>query len=88
MAAIIPFIPLIVAGVSAAVTGVELANQPKPPVAPTQTTNLTQQAEAQTAAAMAQAEALTKRRGLASTVLTSPTGVTSGTQTQSATLGT
>ena len=88
MAAILPFIPLIVAGVSAAVAGVELTNQPSAPKAPTAITNQTQQAEAQQSAALAQAQALQKRRGLASTILTSPQGVSGGTQTQSATLGT
>jgi len=88
MAPLIAFIPLIAAGIGAAVTGVELANQPSAPAAPTQTASNTQQAQAQQAAALAQAQALTKRRGLAATVLTSPMGVNSGpTQTQTATLG-
>lgn len=81
--------PLIAAGVGAAVTGVELANQPKSPTAPTPIASETQQAQATQAAAVAQANALRQRRGLASTELTSPMGVQSGpAQTQSATLGT
>ena len=91
MAPLIAFIPLIAAGIGAAVAGVELTNQPsqtQAPQAPTQTQSNTQQAQAQQAAALAQAQALSKRRGLASTVLTSPMGVTSGpAQTQTATLG-
>jgi len=85
---IIPFIPLIAAGIGAATTGIELAKQPGAPKAPTPITNETQQAQASTAAALAQAQALQRRRGLASTTLTSPTGVAGSTQTQTATLGT
>ena len=89
MAFILPFVPLIAAGVSAAVGGIELANQPSAPKAPTQIQAQSQQAEAQQAAALAQAQALQRRRGLASTILTSPTGTSSGpAQTQTATLGT
>lgn len=89
MAFIIPFIPLIAAGIGAAVSGVELTHQPKAPTAPSQVSTNTQQAEAQQAAALAQAQALQKRRGMAATTLTSPLGVTSGpAQTQTATLGT
>ena len=88
MAFIVPFIPIIAAGIGAAVTGVELANMPQAPQAPTQQASQTQQAQAQQAAALAQAQALTKRRGMASTILTSPMGITSGGQTQTATLGT
>ncbi len=88
MAEIIPFIPLIAAGIGAAVSGVELTNQPSAPKAPTQTTSQTQQAETASAAALAQAQALQRRRGLASTILTSPAGVTGSAQTQTATLGT
>lgn len=89
MAPIIPFVPLIVAGVSAAVAGVELTNQPGAPKPPTQIQSNTQQAEAQQAAALAQAQALQRRRGLAATTLTSPTGVQSGPAiTTTPTLGT
>ena len=88
MAFILPFIPLIAAGVGAAVTGVELANQPKAPVAPTQQATQTDQAKAQDAAALAQAQALQRRRGQASTILTSPIGTTGSATTQVATLGT
>lgn len=88
---IVPFIPLIVAGIGAAVAGVELTNQPKAlqaPTAPTQTQSQTQQGQAQQAAAIAQAQALTKRRGMASTILTSPMGVTGGSSSTTSTLGT
>lgn len=93
MAFIIPFIPLIASGISAAVAGVELTNQPSAQSsqiqAPTQQQSNTQQAQAQQAAALAQAQALTKRRGMASTVLTSPMGTQSGpSETKVATLGT
>lgn len=69
MAPIIPFIPLIAAGIGAAATGVEIADMPKAP-----STNSTQTAQASTDAAQAEASALVKRRGMASTVLTSPMG--------------
>jgi hypothetical protein len=88
MAPIIPFIPLIVAGVGAAVSGVELSNMPSPPKSPTPIASETQQAREQTAAAQAQAQALKDRRGMAATVLTSPLGTQAPAQTQSATLGT
>ncbi len=86
MAPIIPFIPLIAAGIGAAVTGVELSNQPSAPKAPTVVGNQSQQAQAQQAAALAQAQELKSRRGIAATILTSPQGAASG-QTTSATLG-
>ncbi len=78
MAPLVAFIPLIAAGIGAAVTGVELSNMPKAPKAPTQIQSNTQQAQAQQAAAIAQAQSLSKRRGMASTILTSPMGVSSG----------
>ena len=81
MASLIPFIPLIAAGVGAAVTGVEIANMPKAP-----TSNSTAAANTATDAAQAQADALSKRRGMASTILTSPTGAGSA-STEKATLG-
>ena len=84
---IIPFIPLIAAGIGAAVAGVELTNQPGTPKAPTPIASNTQQAQAQTAAALAQAEALQKRRGASSTILTSPLGTAAPAQTTQATLG-
>jgi hypothetical protein len=85
-AAVLP----IILGISAVATGLETYsafNQPKAPVAPTQTQTSTQQAEAAQAAAQAQATALMQRRGMSATVLTSPMGVTGSTQTQRATLG-
>ena len=87
MAPLIAFIPLIAAGVGAAVTGVELANQPSAPKAPTPIASETQQAREAQAASLAQAQALKERRGMASTVLTSPLGTSAPAQTQSATLG-
>ena len=69
-------------------TGIyEAVNKPKPPTAPTQANTAQEQAQASQAAALAQANALTKRRGMASTILTSPTGVTGNPTTQKATLG-
>lgn len=89
MAPLVAFIPLIAAGVGAAVTGVELSNMPKAPTAPTQVASETMQAREQQAAALAQAQALKARRGMASTILTSPLGTTTGpSQTKQATLGT
>lgn len=71
---------------SAGVGIYEATNQPSAPKAPTQVDTSQQQAQASQAAALAQANALTKRRGLASTILTSPTGAGTAT-TQKATLG-
>jgi len=80
----------IVAGLAGIGTEIyALANQPSAPKAPTQTQSNIQQAQAQQASALAQAQELSKRRGLASTILTSPMGASSGpAQTQTATLGT
>ena len=86
MAPIIPFIPLIAAGIGAATAGVELANQPSAPKPPTQQQTTTQQSMAGEAAAQAEATALSKRRGLASTILTSPMGAGAA-STQKSTLG-
>ena len=82
---------LITAGVTAAATVGETVysalNQPSAPTAPTQAQTAEQQAKASQASALAQAQALTKRRGMAATMLTSPMG-TSGTATVGkATLG-
>lgn len=80
---------LISAGVGLATTGasigIEEAN--KPPAAPSAATTQEQQAQAANAAAQAQAEALTKRRGMASTQLTSPLGATGAANIGKATLG-
>jgi hypothetical protein len=62
-------------------------SQPSAPKAPTTTDTAQQQAQASQAAALAQANALTKRRGMASTVLTGPMGATTAPTTQKATLG-
>ena len=86
MAPLVAFIPLIAAGIGAATSAVALTHQPKAPTAPTPVASETQQAQAQQAAAIAQASALQKRRGLAATTLTSPLGAAPG-QTKSATLG-
>ena len=84
--AIVPILMAISAAASVA-TGVAAFSKPKPPTAPTAEQTRTKQAAAAQAAAQAQAAALSHRRGMASTVLTSPLGVTDGTQTQRATLG-
>jgi pyocin large subunit-like protein len=86
MAAIIPFIPLIAAGIGAATTAVAIAHQPDAPKAETPAKTATQESRTSEAAAQAQAAALTHRRGMASTVLTSPFG-SSTASTQKATLG-
>ncbi len=78
-----PFIPLIAAGIGAAATGVAIAEMPKAPTTPNTATD---EANAANAAAQAQATALAKRRGMASTVLTNPLGAGTAT-TQKATLG-
>jgi hypothetical protein len=83
-------LPSILLGVSAAgavASGVAALDQPKSPAAPTSTQTQTEQAEAAQAAAQAQATALTKRRGMASTIMTSPLGVGNAPNTQRSTLG-
>jgi len=85
--AVIPIILGISAALGAVSAGVSLADRPKSPAAPTAAQTQLEQAQAAEAAAQAQALALQKRRGLASTILTSPMGVTGGTTTQRATLG-
>ena len=86
-----PVTMLVAMGITAAVgTGVAAVSafdKPKAPTAPTQTQTQTQQAEAAQAAAQAQATALQQRRGMASTVMTSPLGTTGANQTKGATLG-
>ena len=68
-------------------TGIyEAVDKPSAPKAPAQAQTAQQQAQASQAAALAQAHALTQRRGMASTILTSPLGAGSA-NTQSATLG-
>lgn len=87
MAPIIPFIPLIAAGIGAATTGIALAKAPgPPPPAPTLPQVAEKSGDAALTAANAQALALTRRRGMASTILTSPMGTSSG-STQTSTLG-
>jgi hypothetical protein len=78
---------LALTAVSTGVGIYEAANQPSPPKAPTVQQNTQQQAQASQASALAQAQALTKRKGMASTILTSPLGVTTPPATQKATLG-
>lgn len=65
----------------------EAVAQPSAPTAPTQAQTAQQQAQASQAAALAQAQALTQRRGMASTILTSPLGTTGAASTQKQTLG-
>lgn len=81
---------LISAGVAAAGTASEMiysaVSKPSTPVAPTQAQTNEQTAQAAQASALAQAQALTQRRGMASTMLQSP--MTSGNATVGkATLG-
>ncbi len=81
-------------GIAAAATGAatvglgvyEAENQPSAPTAPSQAQTAQQQAQASQAAALAQANALTKRRGMAATQLTSPLGAGAA-ATQKSTLG-
>lgn len=87
MAPIVPFIPLIAAGIGAAATGIAIAEQPSAPAAPTATDTAKSQADSASAAALAQAEALQKRRGLAATMLTSPMGAQGKANVEKATLG-
>jgi hypothetical protein len=82
-------IPILL-GISAAGAGVEAISaltSPSSPKAPTAEQTQTEQAKAAQAAAQAQATALSRRRGMASTILTSPLGIQGSTSTQSATLG-
>ena len=82
---------LTIAAVTAATSiGTTLAgvfSKPKAPAAPAPATTNLQTAQATEAAAQAQATALTQRRGMASTILTSPLGVTGDTPTLKSTLG-
>ena len=73
-----------VSSVASAGTGIYSAlNAPKIPGMPSQT----DYAKQQEAAAQSQAEALLKRRGMASTILTSPLGASGSPGTKGATLG-
>jgi hypothetical protein len=76
----------VVAGVAGGVAETYSAfNQPKMPGVTSQTqTDMEAEKEK---AAQAQAEALLRRRGMASTILTSPLGIQSGSPTMKATLG-
>lgn len=81
---------IIAASIGAASTAASLGyemSQGGPPSAPSSQTTQQQQAEASSAAAQAQAEALQKRRGLASTILTSPMGTSGTANVGKATLG-
>jgi hypothetical protein len=85
-AAVLP----IILGISAAGVGLEAYSafsKPSAPTAPSAVQTQTQQADAAQAAAQAQATALSRRRGMGATELTSPMGITSAPQTQRATLG-
>jgi cytochrome c-type biogenesis protein CcmH/NrfG len=69
-------------------TGIyEAVAAPQAPQAPTQAQTAQQMAQASQAAALAQAQALTQRRGMASTILASPLGTSGTASTQKATLG-
>lgn len=69
-------------------TGIyEAVAAPSAPKAPTAAQSAQQQAQASQAAALANAQALQKRRGMASTILTSPQGATGTAPTERATLG-
>jgi hypothetical protein len=80
---------LIVAGTTVAATGATLGYEmsQSTPTAPSAQTTAEQQAKASQEASLAQAEALTKRRGMASTQLTSPLGTSSTAAVGKATLG-
>jgi len=81
---------LISAGIGLATTAATVgyeASQGGGPSAPTQQQDAAEQAKAATAASQAQAEALTKRRGMASTQLTSPLGTSGTASVQKQTLG-
>lgn len=90
MAPILPFIPLIAAGVGAATTIAAIATRPSAPAAPAapdKTATQVEQAKYTDAAAQAQAQALLKRRGMAATILTSPMGIAPTPSGQKSTLG-
>lgn len=81
---------IVAASVTAAATASEMiysaVSKPSAPTAPTQSQTNEQTAQASQASALAQAQALTRRRGMASTMLQSP--MTSGNATVGkATLG-
>ena len=72
-------VPLIMAGISAAgsIVAAQQGGGPSPPAPVDQTQQNVQNAESTEAAAYAQAQALKKRQGMSSTILTSPLGVQS-----------
>lgn len=82
---------VISASVSAAATVGEMiyadVSKPSAPKAPTQAQTNEQIAQASQASALAQAQALTKRRGMAATMLTSPAGTSGSATVGKATLG-
>lgn len=80
---------LIAAGTTIAATGATLGYEmsQSAPSAPSAQTTAEQQAKASQEASLAQAEALTKRRGMASTQLTSPLGAGGTAAVGKATLG-
>lgn len=78
----------IIAGAASVGTGVYSAvSKPSAPVAPTTAQTAALQAQASQAAALAQANALTQRRGMASTVLQNPLTQSSQPNVARATLG-
>lgn len=68
-------------------TGMEKAKPPESPDYPTEEEVAKDTAKETSAAAQAQAEALRRRRGFASTVLTGPLGLGTDSATRRATLG-
>ena len=85
-----PVVPIALGVMAAASAGTAIyqaTNTPKAPNAPSTADIASQQARASEAAAMAQAKALKSRRGLASTILTSPLGTAGQPSVGRATLG-
>jgi hypothetical protein len=82
MAAALPYIALGLMGAGTAASVYSSMNQPKAPQVPS-----TQSSDTTEAAAYAQAEAMRKRRGAASTILTGPQGDMGTPQTMKTQLG-
>jgi hypothetical protein len=82
-------LPIAIAlGAAAVGTGIyEAVSKPSAPAAPTPAQTSAIQAQAAQAAAMAQANALSQRRGMASTILQNPLGATTQPNVARATLG-
>jgi negative regulator of sigma E activity len=80
-------IALVVAGVGTAASIYEMTQQPKAPDAPTLPAAASQVDNTAQAAAQAQATAMSKRKGAASTLLTGPQGILTQPSTARQTLG-